>query len=210
LSFIELFILAIGLSMDAFAISICAGLTMEKVNTKKALIVGAYFGIFQAGMPLVGYLVASLFAQRILAYGDWIAFAVLAFLGGKMLFDSFKKNNCSADGQPSDQCCSKSCPSSGKNPGKEQSLKLAAMLPLAIATSIDALAVGASFAVMQVNIVSAIVFIGITTLVVSMVGVKIGNVFGVRFRSKAQFAGGVILVLMGASILLEHLGILKF
>ena len=187
---IELFILAVGLSMDAFAVAVCAGLTMVKVNIKKALIVGAYFGVFQAGMPLIGYLLASLFAERILIYGDWIAFALLSFLGGKMIFDSLKSDN--------------------QTDTREQSLKLTTMLPLAIATSIDALAVGVSFAFLQINIVPAVILIGITTLVISMAGVKIGNMFGNKFKSKAQLAGGVILVLIGLRILLKHLGVTNF
>ena len=189
MSFLELFILAIALSMDAFAVAICAGLTMAKVNLRKALIVGMYFGTFQAGMPLIGYLIASLFAERVFTYGDWVAFAVLAFLGGKMIFDSFRKDDEKINNQ-------------------EQSLKLTTMLPLAIATSIDALAVGASFALIQVSIVPAVIFIGITTLVISMAGVKIGNLFGIRFKAKAQIAGGIILVLIGLKILLEHLGVI--
>jgi len=189
MSFLELFILAVGLSMDAFAVAICAGLAMAKANLKKALIVGLYFGIFQAGMPLIGYLIASLFAERIFTYGDWVAFAVLSFLGGKIIFDSFKRG----DDKQTDQ---------------EQSLGFATMLPLAFATSIDALAVGASFAFIQVSIIPAVAFIGITTFVISMAGVKIGNIFGIRFKSKAQVAGGVILVLIGLKILLEHLGVI--
>ena len=189
MSFLELFILAVGLSMDAFAVAICAGLAMAKANLKKALIVGLYFGIFQAGMPLIGYLIASLFAERIFTYGDWVAFAVLSFLGGKIIFDSFKRG----DDKQTDQ---------------EQSLSFATMLPLAFATSIDALAVGASFAFIQVSIIPAVAFIGITTFVISMAGVKIGNIFGIRFKSKAQVAGGVILVLIGLKILLEHLGVI--
>ena len=186
MSFLELFILAIGLSMDAFAVAICAGLTMAKVNMKKALTVGLYFGISQAVMPLIGFLIASLFADRVFTYGDWVAFMVLSFLGGKMIFDSFKK-----DGE--------------KITSNEQSLRFTTMMPLAIATSIDALAVGASFAFLQVNIIPAVTFIGITTLAISMAGVKIGNIFGIKFKSKAQFAGGAILMLIGLKILLEHL-----
>jgi len=187
---VELFILAVGLSMDAFAIAICIGLTMIKVNIKKALIVGAYFGVFQAGMPLIGYLLASLFAERVITYGDWIAFILLSFLGGKMIFDSLKKDN--------------------ETDTRKQSLKFLVMLPLAIATSIDALAVGVSFAFLQINIISAVILIGITTFVISMAGVKIGNMFGARFKSKAQLAGGIILVLIGLKILLDHFGIINF
>ena len=137
MNFLALIILAVGLSMDAFAVAICIGLTMARFNIKKALIVGLYFGIFQAGMPLIGYFAGSLFAERVMAYGDWVAFAVLSFLGGKMIADSFKKDNEKCD-------------------NKEHSLKPAIMFPLATATSIDALAVGVSFAFIQVSIIPAV------------------------------------------------------
>jgi putative Mn2+ efflux pump MntP len=187
--FIELFLLAVGLSMDAFAVSVCAGLTMPKATIKKALIVGLYFGVFQAVMPLIGYLAAALFARYITAYDHWIAFGLLCFLGGKMILGSYKKED------PHDD-------------DSEASLKPSQMLPLAIATSIDALAVGVSFAFLQMDILPAVLFIGVTTLALSMLGVKIGHVFGVRFKSTAEFTGGVILILIGAKILLEHLEII--
>ena len=205
MSFIELFILAFGLSMDAFAVAICAGLGMKKITVRKALIVGLYFGVFQAGMPLIGYLVATLFADKIIAYDHWIAFALLGFLGVKMIWGSFKKEGCSDRVCPDETCADRECPEK-----KETSLNPAQMLPLAVATSIDALAVGVSLAFLQVSIVPAVSFIGVTTLVLSMAGVKIGNVFGMRFKSKAEFAGGVILILMGLNILLEHLGVINF
>ena len=186
MSLIELFILAVGLSMDAFAVAICTGLTMPRATVKKALIVGLYFGIFQAGMPVIGYYVANLFADKITAYDHWIAFALLCVLGGKMIWESFKKEECCGEQQ-------------------EASLGPKKMLPLAIATSIDALAVGVSFAFLRVSIVPAVSLIGATTLALSMAGVKIGNVFGQKFKSKAELAGGIILVLIGAKILLEHL-----
>ena len=188
MNFIELFILAAGLSMDAFAVSICAGLTMRKAGMGKMLTVGLYFGVFQAGMPLIGYFTAGLFAEKIIAYDHWVAFGLLGFLGGKMIIDGFKKE-------------------SGPN---EYSLKPAQMITLALATSIDALAVGVSFAFLQVNIIPAVLFIGITTLVISMAGVKIGHISGAGFKSKAQLAGGIVLVLIGLKILLEHLGIINF
>ena len=186
MSVLELFILAVGLSMDAFAVAICTGLTMPRATVKKALIVGLYFGIFQAGMPVIGYYVANLFADKITAYDHWIAFALLCFLGGKMILESFKKEEASSN-------------------ESEASLGPKKMLPLAVATSIDALAVGVSFAFLRVSIVPAVSFIGVTTLVISMAGVKIGNAFGQRFKSKAELAGGVILVLIGVKILVEHL-----
>ncbi|MCL2628529.1 MAG: manganese efflux pump MntP family protein [Oscillospiraceae bacterium] len=178
--------LAVGLSMDAFAVSICLGLSTAKTTLRKALIAGLYFGVFQAVMPLIGFFVASRFADIIIAYDHWIAFALLSFLGGKMIFGSL---------------------SSEEQAEKENSLRPKQMLPLAIATSIDALAVGVSFAFLHVDIVLAVLLIGITTFLVSMAGVKIGSVFGTRFKSKAELVGGVILVLTGVNILLDHLGV---
>ena len=186
MNLIELFILAVGLSMDAFAVAICAGLTMPKATVKKALTVGLYFGVFQAVMPLTGFLLAGLFADRIVAYDHWIAFALLCFLGGRMIFGGLKKEE-----------------APGEEP--EASLGPKKMLPLAVATSIDALAVGVSFAFLRVRIAPAAALIGVTTLAISMAGVKIGNVFGRRFKSKAEIAGGAILVLIGMKILIEHL-----
>ena len=185
MGFIELFLIAVGLSMDAFAVAACAGLTMPKVNVKKALVIGLYFGVFQAFMPLIGYLAATVFANKIIAYDHWIAFVLLSFIGGKMIVGSFKKG--------------------GSPDGQEASVKPSQMIPLAFATSIDALAVGVSFAFLRVSIIPAVLFIGVTTFTLSLAGVKIGNVFGLRFKSKAEFAGGVILVLIGIKILIEHL-----
>jgi len=176
--------LAVGLSMDTFAVGICIGLTFPKVTIKKVLTVGLYFGIFQAFMPVIGYLTATLFAERVTAYSHWVAFALLCIISGKMIIDSFKKENVSDD---------------------EHSLKAVHMLPLALATSIDAFAVGVSFALLEVRIVPAVSLIGITTLLISILGVKIGNLFGTRFKKHAQILGGVILILLGVKILLENL-----
>jgi putative Mn2+ efflux pump MntP len=188
--------IALGLSMDAFAVAACVGLAMPKFSIKKALIVGAYFGLFQAAMPLIGYLATSFFADfvdedTIDKYASWIAFVVLVFLGGEMIVGSFKK-----DGKDTE--------------GKATSMHPAHMLPLAIATSIDALAVGVSFAFMTVEIVPAVALIGVTTFVLSAAGVKVGNAFGLKLKTKAEFIGGVILVLMGVKILLEDLGVINF
>lgn len=210
MNFIELFVLAVGLSMDAFAVAVCTGLGMTKVSFKKAFTVGLYFGIFQAVMPLIGYLAASLFADNIITYDHWIAFGLLCFLGVRMITGSFKKEGCSDRECPDETCGDRSCPGGERPVRKEASVKPGEMLPLALATSIDALAVGVSFAFLQVNIVSAVSFIGVTTFVLSMAGVKIGNIFGSKFKSKAEFAGGVILVLIGLKILLEHLSIINF
>ena len=196
MSFIELFLLAVGLAMDAFAVSVCLGLGLKKVTVKNALTVGLYFGIFQAGMPIVGYFTATLFAERVVAYSNPIAFVLLGFIGGKMIIGSFSKD--SGDSKDS----KKKDDGSDSAESQSQSLGPAKMLPLAIATSIDALAVGISFAFLQVEIAPAASFIGIVTLVIAMAGVRIGNIFGTKFKSYAEFIGGVILVLLGVKILL--------
>ncbi len=206
----ELLIISVGLSMDAFAVSVCAGLSMPKAMLKKSLVIGAYFGFFQAVMPLIGYMLASRFAGKIIAFDHWVAFALLAFIGGKMIVESFKKEGCTDRECPADICMDRQCPGGVRPHRKEISLKPSKMLPLALATSIDALAVGISFAFLNVNIVPAVLSIGAVTLVLSMAGVKIGNLFGAKFKSKAELAGGMILVLMGVKILLEHMGVINF
>ncbi|MDR0852404.1 MAG: manganese efflux pump MntP family protein [Clostridiales Family XIII bacterium] len=190
MGFAELLIIAIGLSMDAFAIAISIGLSLKKARLLQAFIVGVYFGISQAVMPLIGYLAGYAFADKIKAVDHWVAFALLVLIGGKMVLDSFKKEESEARA--------------------EASLKFKAMFPLAIADSIDALAVGVSFAFLKVSIISAALFIGVITLLLSMLGVKIGNFVGLKFKSKAELIGGVILILMGVKTLLEHLGLLSF
>jgi len=187
MTIIELLLLSVALSMDTFAVGICFGLSMPKVILKKAIIIGLYFGVFQAVMPFLGYLTASLFAEYIIAYDHWVVFILLSVIGGKMIYGSFKKEEAS---------------------DKEVSVKPKIMLPLAVATSIDALAVGVSFSFLKVNILIATLFIGITTFLVSITGVKIGNIFGIKYKSKAELAGGVVLILIGVKILLEHLEIL--
>lgn len=188
MSLLELFILAVGLSMDAFAVSVCKGLAMKQITLKKAGIVGAWFGGFQALMPLIGWLLGSQFRSYITAIDHWIAFVLLLFIGGNMVKESFDKSEESANA----------------------SLGFRLMLMLAIATSIDALAVGVTFAFLEVNILWAVIFIGCITFTLSAVGVKVGSVFGMKYKSKAELAGGAILILMGAKILLEHLGIISF
>lgn len=186
MSTFSLFVIAVGLSMDAFAVSICKGLAMKKISLKKAAIVGLWFGGFQALMPLIGYILGSQFESYITAIDHWIAFALLSLIGISMIKEALGEE---------DEC-------------QDDSLSFKTMLVLAVATSIDALAVGITFAFLQVNIVSAVSFIGVITFLLSMVGVKVGNVFGIRYKSKAEFAGGLILIIMGIKILLEHLGIL--
>lgn len=188
---LELFFIAVGLSMDAFAVSVCKGLCMTTCTWKKGVIVGLYFGIFQGGMPLIGYLLGVQFKSMITSIDHWIAFVLLGLIGINMV-----KEALTDDGE--DEVCS--------TDGNELAVK--EMLGLAVATSIDALAVGITFAFLHVDIVPAVIFIGVTTFVISAAGVKIGNLFGSRYKTKAEFAGGVILILMGLKILLEHLGIL--
>lgn len=184
MSFFELVVIAIGLSMDAFAVAMCKGLSLKKVSFRNMLTVGLYFGIFQAAMPLLGYLLGAAFADGMMAIDHWITFVLLGLIGANMIKESF-----SHDGEEAEEA---------------PTLRPKEMLPLAVATSIDALAVGVTFAFMEVSIVPAVSLIGVITLVLSMIGVRLGNLFGVRFKSKAELAGGVVLVLMGLKILLEH------
>ena len=189
----ELLLLALGVSMDAFAVSICKGLCMKKATLKASCTCGIWFGGFQALMPLIGYLLGSLFAEAIHAVDHWVAFGLLALIGFNMLKEAFGKDEeveaCAVDG--------------------EVDLSVKTMFVMAVATSIDALAVGVSLAMAgNVNIVMAVCLIGAFTFLMSAAGVQIGNVFGSRFEKKAQFAGGVILILLGCKILLEHLGVL--
>lgn len=186
---IELFLLAIGLSMDAFAVAVCKGLAMDKITLKKSVIVGTWFGGFQALMPLIGFLLGVSFKDYIVSVDHWIAFGLLSIIGLNMIKEALSKDD---------------------DDKEDSSLAFRTMLLLAVATSIDALAVGVTFAFLQVNIIFAICFIGVTTFAFSVSGVKIGNVFGEKYKSKAELAGGIILILLGVKILLEHLGIINF
>ncbi len=186
MTLLNLFLIAVGLSMDAFAVSVCKGLAMEKAPLKKAAVAGIWFGGFQALMPLIGYLLGSQFEKNITSIDHWIAFVLLALIGGNMIRESF----------------------SGQEEETSGTMHFKEMLLLAVATSIDALAVGITFAFLRVDILPAVSFIGIITFVLSIVGIKVGNVFGSRYKSKAELAGGIILILIGVKILLEHLGIL--
>lgn len=186
----ELVLLAVSLSMDAFAVSVCKGLSMQKASLKAGLLCGAWFGSFQALMPLLGFFLGSLFAKSIEAFDHWVAFGLLALIGANMLKEALEKK---------DGCC---C-------GAEADLSCKAMFPMAIATSIDALAVGVSLSMTGgVNITLAVALIGVITFALSGVGVKVGSLFGSRFEKKAQVFGGVMLILLGLKILLEHLGVL--
>lgn len=183
---IELFLIAVGLSMDAFAVSVCKGLAMPKCTFKKAAIVGLWFGGFQALMPAIGYVLGAQFQETIASIDHWIAFVLLALIGGNMIHEALDNDEEEADA----------------------SLNVKTMFLLAVATSIDALAIGITFAFLKVNIIPAVCFIGIVTFIISFAGVKIGNVFGARYKNKAEIVGGVILILLGLKILLEHLGFL--
>lgn len=180
---LELLLIAAGLSMDAFAVSICKGLSVQRLKPRHYLLTGAWFGGFQALMPSIGFLLGSAFDQYISAFDHWIAFVLLAFIGGNMVRESL----------------------SGDEECHDDSFGLRTMFLLAVATSIDALAVGVTFAFLRVQILPAVAFIGCTTFVLSIVGVRVGTVFGARYKSRAELAGGGILVLMGVKILVEHL-----
>ena len=180
----ELFILAIGLSMDAFAVSVCKGLSLGRINAKHMCIAGAWFGGFQALMPLVGYFGGRFFADKVTRYSHWIAFVLLVFIGAGMIKESKEEEHVNAD------------------------MDIKSMFILAVATSIDALAVGVTFAFLKVEIVSAVFFIGVITFVCSAAGVKIGSLFGMKYKSKAELCGGIILIIIGTKILLEGLGMI--
>ena len=183
---IELFLIAVGLSMDAFAVSVCKGLAMPKCTFKKAAIVGLWFGGFQALMPAIGYILGAQFQEAIAYIDHWIAFVLIALICGNMIHEALDNDEEEADA----------------------SLDVKTMFLLAVATSIDALAIGITFAFLKVNIIPAVCFIGIVTFIISFAGVKIGNVFGARYKNKAEIVGGIILILLGLKILLEHLGFL--
>ena len=182
---LELFLIAVGLSMDAFAVSVCKGLSLGKIKAKHMVIAGLWFGGFQALMPAIGYFAGSLFADKIVAFDHWVAFVLLLIIGGCMIKESFEEED-----------------------DVDASMKAKDMFLLAIATSIDALAVGVSFAFLKVSIAWSVSFIGVVTFVLSAIGVKIGSIFGAKYKAKAEFVGGLVLIIIGAKILLEHLGII--
>ena len=190
---VELLLTAIGLSMDAFAVSVCKGLGMRKMRYDQALVIGLYFGVFQALMPLLGWLLGTSFSRYIQAFDHWIAFVLLAFIGGKMIAEAVRPEDENVEIDKMDP-----------------PLDLKEMLVLAVATSIDALAVGITFAFLNYPIGEAVTIIGLTTFCISIGGVYVGNFFGNRYKKKAEIAGGIILVLIGVKILLEHLGVISF
>lgn len=180
-----MFVLAVGLSMDAFAVSICKGLSLGKIKFKHMCIAGLWFGGFQALMPVIGYFLGSFFSEMITQYSHWIAFALLIIIGGNMIKESF-----------------------GPEEKVDNSMSAKSMFILAVATSIDALAVGVTFAFLSVSIVPAVSFIGVITFICSAAGVKIGSIFGAKYKSRAELAGGIVLIVIGLKILLEGLGII--
>lgn len=185
---IEITLIGIGLAMDAFAVSVCKGLSMKKMNWKNAIIIAIYFGVFQALMPVIGYFLGSTFEEIVTSIDHWIVFILLLAIGGNMIKESFDH----------------------EDEKKNDKVDFKTMIVLAIATSIDALAVGITFAFFDINILEAIFIIGIVTFLLALVGVQIGNKFGDKYQNKAEFLGGLILILLGLKILLEHLGILSF
>lgn len=189
MGFQEIFLVGVGLSMDAFAVALCKGLNMKKINYWHTAIIALFFGGFQALMPLIGWFLGKQFEAYIVSVDHWIAFGLLLYIGGKMISEANKDEE--------EECVS-------------DKLDLKELTIMAIATSIDALAVGITFAFFSVSIYSSITIIGVTTFCLSIVGVMIGNRFGMKFKSKAEIAGGVILILIGLKILLEHLGIIAF
>lgn len=191
MTLLEILLIGIGLSMDAFAVAICKGLAMpDKVDRKGALLIALYFGVFQAVMPALGWLLGSQFARYVTQMAPWIAFVLLAWIGGSMIRESLSREE--------------------KEEAKMGAVSHKELLVLAVATSIDALAVGVTFSMLElaVSIGAAVALIGCTTFVISLGGVYVGNVFGARYKSKAEFVGGAILILIGVKILLEHFGVL--
>lgn len=193
MGFVEVFLIGVGLSMDAFAVAVCKGLCMKRLDARQTLVIALFFGGFQALMPLLGWALGRQFESYITAVDHWIAFVLLAVIGGKMLWEAFH------DDDAADEC-----------PADGYRLDLKELTMLAVATSIDALAVGITFAFLQVDIAPSVAMIGVTTFVLSAVGVAAGHFFGARFEKPASIAGGVVLVLIGCKILLEHLGVISF
>ena len=191
MTLVEIFLVGVGLSMDAFAVAICKGLAMPRVNRKRTLLIGLYFGVFQAVMPLTGWLLGSQFARRVTKMAPWIAFVLLAWIGGSMIRESLSKKEEEEKAEPAE-------------------LRHRELLMLAIATSIDALAVGVSFSMVELTVplYAAAALIGCTTFAISVAGVFVGNLFGARYKNRAEFVGGAILILIGLKILLEHFGVL--
>ena len=217
MSFFELLLTASGLSMDAFAVSLCKGFKMDRLSLKSAAVIALFFGGFQTAMPLIGWLLGKQFAVYIISFDHWIAFFLLAFIGGKMAYEALKNHGC-----PDESCgCPGEISGSGEGCGdgagqsdvqsnvqSADGFDAGELFMLAVATSIDALAVGVTFAFLQVSIVPSVLLIGAITFALSFAGVVIGHQFGARYKRRAELSGGIVLILMGTKILLEHLGIL--
>ncbi len=186
----ELVLLALGLAMDAFAVAVCRGLAMDRLNVKHTFIIALFFGGFQAAMPLAGWALGTYFEKYITSIDHWIAFILLSIIGGKMIYEAVK---------PEEECSSIS-----------SRLNIKELLVMAVATSIDALAVGITFAFLKVNIALSVSLIGIITFILSFIGVMVGNRFGSKYKNKAELAGGIVLILIGIKVLLEHLGVISF
>ena len=184
MSLIEIALIGVGLAMDAFAVSICKGLAMRKMNYRQAIIIAGFFGVFQALMPALGYLLGTTFASKIAAIDHWIAFILLGIIGASMIKEAFEDD--------SDEL-------------EDSKLRIGDLFMLAIATSIDALAVGITFAFFEVSLLTSVTLIGVITFIICIIGVKVGNVFGKKYKNKAELAGGIILILMGTKLLIEHL-----
>lgn len=204
MGFVELFLIAVGLSMDAFAVAICKGLAMRRLNMAQAALIALFFGVFQALMPVIGWALGSQFAQLVEPIDHWIAFVLLVFIGAKMIWDAFHEDDNDVSPDRLDGV------SGGDDAAFDVPLDIRELVMLAIATSIDALAVGVSFAFLQVDIVPAASFIGVITFVLSFAGVAIGHQFGSRWEKPSTVVGGVVLILIGLKTLLDHLGMLPF
>lgn len=187
MQFFDLLVLAIGLSMDAFAVSICKGITLKDMNLRKSIIIGIYFGVFQALMPFLGFILTGVFSEQIKSFDHWIAFGLLLFIGIKMLIEAFEEKK-------EEECC-------------EHNIRFFVMIPLALATSIDALAAGITLSINEVNIYYAIAIIGAVTFLLCTIGAKVGNYFGRKFQKLAEIFGGIILILLGIKILFSDLGL---
>lgn len=185
---VEILLISLGLAMDAFAVSVCKGLAMKKMSWKKAIIIGLYFGVFQAVMPTIGFFLGTTFERFITNIDHWIAFILLVGIGINMIKEAFDE----------------------ESENRNDNVDIKTMLVLSIATSIDALAIGITFACLKMHILMPVITIGVTTFIISVIGVKIGNRFGDKYEKKAETMGGVILILLGTKILLEHLGIINF
>ena len=190
MSILELVLLALGLAMDAFVVAVCRGLAMERLNIKHAFIIALFFGGFKAGMPLAGWALGIYFEKYITSIDHWITFILLGIIGGKMIYEAIK---------PEEECASIS-----------SQLNIKELIIMAVATSIDALAVGITFAFLKVNIALSVSLIGVITFILSFIGVMIGNRFGNKYKNKAELAGGIVLILIGVKVLLEHLGVISF